>query len=195
MDETTEQKRRAREQKNYRSADLSATDSPAAGVEYKPPSVATRTFQQMIGAGDVLVIEGVGEYDMKPYPMRVLSRAGGLLKEGPALYLAQALLPEQDQEDHGMIADKINQLFNKTKDSEGYYLPSTVEREMLYVMQNLSSDKIEPLLECIVMSIQLTHKDLSIDQIEEIKDAIDHPTLIAGMRLILQLNSGLARRF
>ena len=198
MDDKTENKRRDREQKNYRSSDLPASGGGARSAEAAPssiPTVATRTFQQMIGDGDVLRVEGVGDYNMKPYPMRILSKAGGLIKEGPALYLAQAMLREEEQEDPGMIAEKMNQLFGKSPGDEGYFESITAEREMLYVMQNLTTDKVEPLLESIIMAIRLCHRELSETDVEDIKDAIDHPTMIRGLRVVLQLNSGLARRF
>lgn len=200
LDKGTEDKRRAREQKNYRSGNLSAEENIEISAAAAPSAAASspsraRTFQQMIGVGDQITIEDVGEFGMKAYPMRMLSLAGGLIKEGPALYIAQAMLAEQEQEDQAMIADKLNQLFNRVEGQEDYYTPKSIEREMLGVLQNLTVDKIEPLLESIVMAIKLVHKDITDDECENIKDAIDHPTMIRALRIIFQLNSGLSRRF
>lgn len=197
IDANTEAKRRSREQKNYRSAQ-SEEEKQAATGDFSPnsPGFAARTFQKMIGAGDVLHIEGVGDYELRPYPMRLLSKAGSITKEIPAYYLAQSLLPHEDDEDSEKIAEKLNQLFNRVPGADDAYDTSAVERERIVVIQSLTAEKIEPALEAIVLAINVAaDPKLTVNEMEAIKDAIDHPTMIIGLRQIFELNSGLARRF
>ena len=150
------------------------------------------TLSVMLGDGNVVVIGGQ-EYEVSPFPVAKLGKAGKLLAECPDMMVSAAMNASENGElNAAATAEKLNGLMGKAQPGTEPISAEAMEFAFENMALGVTEEEAAAMTPLTVLALSRKHPGLAV---EDIESDLDIDTFLQVLCLIFSLNKGLRKRF